>query len=363
MLEVLHDLDRTVNVVLVGYGTIGSARSRWYRSQRAVDLVAVVDPIESRRDLVAREVGEVPTFASLDEALAAVRADVVDICSPPVFHEAQIESAITRGCHVMCEKPVVTRSEAGVHLWNLARRHRRVIYPIHNYVFSPIMRFLRQRMEAPSFGSLLGGEFAVYRQVAAQGVTDWYPNWRRDPAIAGGGILFDHGTHCIYMAMRLCGRAPTRVACTLPGPVAPGSTEDAASLQLDFAGIQWRIELTWRAKIRENRYRIDGTSSAVDIRGDCARVKQVDRETVETLPSASVDSTHIGWLAPLVREAVQVIDHGSTAADRFREAILTTRAIEVAYASAAQGGEWLPLEDPLSPDRAVGPARKGAILV
>lgn len=342
----------------MGYGTIGSARARWYRSDRAVDLVAVVDPIESRRALVARELGEVSTFATLDEALANVRADVVDICSPPVFHEEQIEAAIMRGCHVMCEKPVITRSEVGVRLWHLARRHRRVVYPIHNYVFSPIMRFLREKAESPSFGALVEGEFAVYRRLAAQGVTEWYPNWRRDPAIAGGGILFDHGTHCIYMAMRLCGRAPTRVSCRLPGPMAPCSTEDAANLLLDFDGIRWSIDLTWRARIRENRYRIAGTVSSVDIRGESARVCHGDQETVAALPSASADSTHVGWLEPLVREAFHLLDHGSAAADPFREAIMTTHVVEVAYASAAQGGAWMPLEDPLSPDRAVVLARK-----
>jgi predicted dehydrogenase len=333
----------------VGYGTIGSARARWYRREPRIDLVGVVDPLDSRRGLVARELGNVPAYGSLEEALAGERLDVVDLCSPPVFHEAQIEAAIKNGYDVMCEKPVLTRSAAGVGLRKLARQYSRLVYPIHNYVFSPAMQLLRESARSPAFGALVSGEFSVMRPVAAQGVPEWYPNWRTDPEVAGGGILFDHGTHCIYMAMRLCGRAPTRVACTIPSLMTEGAAEESACLLMDFAGITWNIELSWRAAMRENRYRITGTTGSVDIQGERARVRLGGCEnTDDHLPAACANSSHLDWLEPLVSDFIHHLDNGSSGADPFCEAILTTHIIEVAYASAVQGGAWLEIDENLA---------------
>ena len=48
--------------------------------------------------------------------------DFVDICTPPSSHAPLIEAALTRGLHVLCEKPLVRAPEELARLAGLARR-------------------------------------------------------------------------------------------------------------------------------------------------------------------------------------------------------------------------------------------------
>ena len=48
-----------------------------------------------------------PTFASRDELLANIKADIVVVASPPQDHAASCIAALESGAHVLCEKPFV----------------------------------------------------------------------------------------------------------------------------------------------------------------------------------------------------------------------------------------------------------------
>jgi len=45
------------------------------------------------------------SFTDLDAALTRTGAEVVSIATPPATHAALAQLAISRGCHVICEKP------------------------------------------------------------------------------------------------------------------------------------------------------------------------------------------------------------------------------------------------------------------
>src|SRR6476660_2802901 len=63
----------------------------------AYQVVALVDPSADRRIQLAGRLGADETtngFVSLDEALAAMSIDVVDVCTPPDLHRGVIERAM-----------------------------------------------------------------------------------------------------------------------------------------------------------------------------------------------------------------------------------------------------------------------------
>ena len=73
------------------------------------DLVAVADPSPARRrQMRVLGVKGVPDL----ESLLALDLDVVDICTPPHLHEAQIIQCLEAGVDVVCEKPLVDSVEA-----------------------------------------------------------------------------------------------------------------------------------------------------------------------------------------------------------------------------------------------------------
>ena len=77
-----------LRVGVVGLG-VGRAHLRSWSTVEGASVVAVADVDEERRRAVEQEWG-VAVVDSLD-ALLAARVDVVDLCTPPSMHEAQIE--------------------------------------------------------------------------------------------------------------------------------------------------------------------------------------------------------------------------------------------------------------------------------
>ena len=77
-------------------------------------------------------------------------------------------------------------------------------------------------------------------------------NWRLDPAIAGGGILLDHGWHAAYCVARWAGAEPMRLSARLESRrFRDLAVEDTAVVDLDFgaaSGRAWvEFRITWRS--------------------------------------------------------------------------------------------------------------------
>lgn len=330
-------------MALVGFGTIGEARARAYAELEGVELVAIADPTPSRRQRAASLLPAVALYAEVEGLLRASRPDAVDICSPPAYHEHQIRLALEHGCHVLCEKPLVTRAGALDGLIQLALSVGRVLYPAHNYRFSPAMGFLERALQSGWLGEPLRGCSRIVRTGHAHGVPDWCPDWRRDPLIAGGGILTDHGTHCVYMASRLCGAWPRAVSCLIERN---GPCEETARLQLDFGSVRWSVDLTWAGTSRRNYYALVGSAGAVVVDDDRGHLLRDGGSRTEPLPSASRDPTHSAWFPPLFAEFRASLSDAVCAQDALAEALATALTVEGAYASAAAGGGSLTIELP-----------------
>jgi len=96
----------TLRVIVVGCGTMGSSHARAYARLEGFTLAALVDRSGENAKQLARELGRVPVFRSMDESMTAVRADAVAICTYPETHHALTMKALAAGLHVFVEKPL-----------------------------------------------------------------------------------------------------------------------------------------------------------------------------------------------------------------------------------------------------------------
>jgi predicted dehydrogenase len=332
-----------MRVALLGFGNLGEARARAYSEVEEAELVAILDPTELRRRHGESLLPGVPLYAELETLLREAQPEAVDICSPPVYHEEQIRLSLTHGCHVLCEKPLVTRAGALTKLAEQARSAGKVLYPAHNYRFSPAMHFFADTLRSGSLGTLRHGHFQIVRTSHARGVTEWHPDWRRDPAIAGGGILSDHGTHCVYMASRLSEEWPRAVSCTID---LNGGSEETVRLELETGPVSWTVELTWTGESRRNYYELSGSLGSAVVDDDRGYLRQNGSTTTWALPSALSDSTHRAWFPAMFAEFRHAISDRECAEDVLAEGVATVSTLEHGYASAKELGEWLQIDLP-----------------
>jgi predicted dehydrogenase len=165
------------------------------------------------RDYQAR-FGGVAAFDSYDAAIADPAVDVVLVASPPPTHLPLTLQALAAGKHVIVEKPPFLRSvDFDPVIAAEAASGRRVFYA-ENYYYKPLARRLRVLLAEGALGDV---RFLHVNALKRQQVEDW----RADPAIAGGGALFEGGIHWINFIANL-GLEVVRVRGFRPGSAGEG---------------------------------------------------------------------------------------------------------------------------------------------
>ncbi|MBU2665906.1 Gfo/Idh/MocA family oxidoreductase [Actinoplanes bogorensis] len=330
-----------MRTAIIGFGTAGEGRLHAYRTVTGGRVVAVLDPSPQRRERARQIDPTVATYAGLPELLAAESVDAVDICTPPLYHVEVERAALTAGLHVICEKPVAVHTDEALDLVALAGQRGRLLYPAHNYGFSPMMRVLTGAVADGRIGRPMRASFRIARDSHARGVPGWQPDWRRDVSVARGGIMLDHGTHCAYMATRLFGEAPRTVSCVAQWADgdASGGMDVAARISLEFTTGECEIDLSWVSGTRSNRYLVTGPDGTADVHDGVAEVRSAGRVERTDLTPPTRDQTHQEWFGGMFADFAGLVAAGTGWDRPMREVVTTTALIEAAYRSAALGGE------------------------
>lgn len=274
---------RELKVALIGAGFMGKAHSLAYGVARAAEnQAAVLVPaviVDANAELAAsfaEQLGWPESATDWRRVIARDDIDVVDICTPPQFHEEIALAAIEAGKHVFCEKPVTNDATEAVAMARAARAVGVVAQVGFNYRHTPAVGFARQLLRDGAIGAPLQVR-ASYLQDSAFGAD---PNrWRATKATGGSGTVGDIGSHAVDLAEYLCGDI-VRVAARLRAKATDDSgwvpeaerldgdlIDDAAVWIAEFeSGVIGTFAASSYASGSKNRIAIavDGTRGAVD---------------------------------------------------------------------------------------------------
>ena len=109
---------------VAGAGVFGGFHSRKYASLPGVELAAIFDPDEVRRDALASELGAVG-HSDLHTFFAGL--DVVTVATPAATHYEIAMAALEAGCAVYVEKPVTATLEEADRLLTAAAKAKLVL--------------------------------------------------------------------------------------------------------------------------------------------------------------------------------------------------------------------------------------------
>ncbi len=316
-----------------------------WRRRAGVTIVAATDARPERRDVLA---GELPAARWYDEPAALLEdptLDFVDVCTPPSSHAALIGAALERGLHVLCEKPLVGAPAELRRLAALAEARGRVLHTVHNWHHAPMVARTRALVEDGTIGRVTGAAWDTLRVRPAVTVGDG-ANWRVDPAIAGGGVLSDHGWHVFYILPRWLGAVPTAVAATLERRRHVAfDVEDTATVTLAFPEATARVYLTWAAETRANRAEVVGTEGRLVLDGDTITlVRDGDTRRWTCPPSLADGSHHPDWFDAVAGEFLDEATRPEPARANLAEAAVCVAVEAAARASSRRGGASVPLD-------------------
>lgn len=337
---------RVLRGAFIGFGNVAAkGHLPGWRSRDDLLIVAATDAFAARREVFVRACPDGRWYDFVGDLLSREMLDFVDICTPPGSHAALITQALEAGLHVLCEKPLVIRVDDARIVAAAAASAGRIVHTVHNWLKAPICLKISALIAEGAIGAVRSVDWRTLRmEPAAASALDGGKNWRVDPAMAGGGILLDHGWHALYCVVRWVG-APRGVAAVLETRrFHEWPLEDTATLTLDTRSGSSQIFLTWTADERSNRIEIEGEHGQIIVVDDNIIVRSNSRERRWSCPpSLSEGSHHPDWFRGVAEDFQTAMTSGDKS--NLDEATLCARLIDLAQRSAAAGGARLPFGD------------------
>ena len=183
---------------VIGAGLKAADYARGWAAMDDVDIVATAEVSEVSRKRFADtcEAAGAPRPAEYDTAeamLAALRGkmDAVYVSTPHVFHGANALSVIEAGYDLLLEKPMVTTVDEALALVEAEKRTGRTVVIAFQGGLSPLVHDTRDRARRGEFGELISVNASIWEGWK----TNYAGQWKQNPAISGGGFMFDTGAH------------------------------------------------------------------------------------------------------------------------------------------------------------------------
>ncbi len=318
-----------------------------WRRRRDVEIVAVTDARPEQHALVSAHAPGARWYTTSAELLAEAAVDFVDICTPPSSHAELIRGALERGCHVLCEKPLVSVPDDLAPLTRLAAKTGRVVHTVHNWHHAPIVRRTAELVREGRIGRVQHVIWHTLRTRPALAGDERTGNWRVDPAVAGGGVLSDHGWHVFYVIQRWVGEQPRSVSARLERRRHTAwDVEDTASVRVTFADATADILLTWASDLRRNWAEVGGTAGTLELHDDTLVLKS-DGPGADSSwscpPPMSDGSHHPDWFDAVASEFLAEATGATPRGANLEEARLCVALEQAARESSRQGGREITL--------------------
>ena len=317
---------------IVGFGEV-ACHGHWpaYADSQELSIVAVVERSAERRALATSLSPGLRAYETIDALAAAESVDFIDICTPPSLHGAPMLAGLERGWHVVCEKPFLLDAGLLTRARALAEARGVAAVPVHNWKFAPIVRDATVRLRRGDIGRLERVAIETERLRDFKGADPERPNWRRDPAIAGGGILMDHGWHALYLALHWFEQDARQVKAIFHRP-GPGAVEDEATVRLTFDHGEASIALTWNGTARRNSMQLVGDRGSMTIADDRLLVHTTAGDEDVRYPMAlSGGSHHADWFAAFIPHLAGYFKAPASSRAAFDEAAACFGIIQRAY--------------------------------
>jgi predicted dehydrogenase len=189
----------------------GSARE----TQSTTRIVALCEPsevmaLEAAKVFVEAGLPPPPNQPDWQKLIVEYGAelDAVFIITPHVLHHEQTKACLEAGIDVLIEKPMVMTAAEAHSLIETRDRTGRLLVVAFQGSLSPQVRLASRLLRANEFGRILTISGLVWQNWGDRTVN----TWRQEPALSGGGFLFDTGAHLLNTVADLAGEDFSEVA-------------------------------------------------------------------------------------------------------------------------------------------------------
>ena len=284
----------------------------------AADFLGITDR-EAARGREAAERYGVGFFEEAESLFEAV--DAVVLCSENRAHVGDAISALERGVHVLCEKPIATTVEdarAMIHASEAANRQLRTAFPVR---YLPAIVRAREIVRSGGVGRVLAVNATNHGQIPG--------GWFLDPEASGGGAVMDHTVHVADLLRWMLDVEAKSVYAEIGTFFGAEAIDDAAILTLALEGGAFAdgtfatIDPSWSRgegfpTWGDVTLRIAGTSGVLDVDPFARHVTTYDHETGDTSWAYTGENMNALMLDDFLRGVAEEDPAGASGLDGLR---------------------------------------------
>lgn len=145
----------TLKVAVIGVGAMGRNHVRVYYELPDVKLVGVSD-LDGNAAASATRLYSTQTFTDYRQMLDETKPDAVTIAVPTEYHRETALEVISRGIHLLIEKPIASTVEEGQEIIDAAAQANVRLQIGHIERFNPAVIALRQQLSENALGKEIG---------------------------------------------------------------------------------------------------------------------------------------------------------------------------------------------------------------
>lgn len=289
-------------VALLGAGFIAEIHAESYaRFVPDAELVAVYSRTKQNAQTFADKHGIPHAFDSIEELLATVDCDVVDICVPNFQHYEACMAAARANKHVIIEKPLCFTLEQADEMIAACKANGKFLMYAEELCFAPKYERVRAIVESGAVGD-------IFMLKQAEQHSGPHSRWFYEADKAGGGVLMDMGCHAFAWFRWMLGNAPVKsVYADMSQVMHDTDAEDHSLVMVEFEAPHGKViglaQNSWcKQGGMDDHMEILGTKGVAygDLfRGNSSTVYSIDGYDYA---SEKAGATH-GWTFPIFEEA------------------------------------------------------------
>jgi predicted dehydrogenase len=322
---------QVLSIGIVGVGLLGRTIGGQFMARPDASVTAITDVSDAARDEGgdALAVPDASRYADYEAMLDQEALDGVVITTPHELHYEQVSSALDRGLHVLCEKPLVLEVEQAVELRDRAAEADLVLMVGFQRHQDSAFRRARERY---------GADGPEIDWVTAEITQPWFESfggsWRTNTDLSGGGFLVDTGRHVVDALLWVTGLNPVTVTADMT--YWDEGVDERANVHVEFeSGATADISVFGDASaVREAHHVWDEDGAAyVEGRGWGGRsLTTIDAEGTEHAPLLDRNAER-----NKAEAFMDCIETGEDPPATPTDAIRVTAVVEAAYESARAG--------------------------
>mgnify|MGYP006278881381 CR=1 FL=1 len=306
----------------------------------AVRIAGIFDPTPAPETLALAARHGAPVVDRLEALPQPDGLACALVTTPHTLHADHVGRLIARGLHTLVDKPFVMAAADASRLAREATARGLVNGVAYNRRFDA--GCLRARE------IILAGGIGAVRYVQTVQLGYERAGWFLVPELGGGGPYTGRLTHMADIVPWLIGRTPTSLRSRLRASD-PRRSDHGGFTDVRFGDLEWQATCVEEGWHMWDEIRVFGDEGLIELRRPLTlpigwEMKWQSRRGAhgETL---SADA-HPG---DATRDFLCAVRTGGRAAVTFAEAVPSVTLVELAFASAREGGMWLDLPAPSTP--------------